>query len=261
MRHVPIFRSVARPLDRGGRRLALFALTVVAFLVVSGCSGASSTVSATSPPSSVSGVTSGPGTSTAPGEVVVAESGFSSYDTIDHTHSSWAVVLDNPNAGLDAVGVNLLLTFRNQSGMVLDTQTEQLSVLPPGRSAWAHEQPKDSLGPAVWNGGVAAMTANVTVTSWRPKRSGSFAVGDVRMDREAATRITTTRAVVTSSYAGEVIGAVGVAVFRDAAGKILGGSRSNVIALPAAKPVEIVVEEWEPLVGVTKAEIVVLPPE
>ncbi len=234
-----------------GRAYAAVVVAVVV-LLTAGCSGDEVATTASGGEAAATANTS------ARREIVVAETGFASYDTFDHTHSSWAVVIDNPTLDV-AVDVTLELTFKDAEGIVIDVKTEHIRAIQPGRSAWAREQPARTLGPGVWDGPVASLDTRVSVGGWQPRYDqGSLTATDVRFVAGKPTDIAKVTGTVRSTHNDEQHDVAVVALVRDGNGKLLGGARRRVDVVPPGQST-IEVEEWEPLPGASSAELYLLP--
>lgn len=210
-------------------------------------------VTSTSLPASTVSSTSSPEPSAQ--EVRVAEVGFSEFETVDRTLTSWAVVLENRSSNMAARDVTLNLTFKGADGQVLGSLSDVVCQLRPGRTGWAY-QPGVVVTPMLY--GAADLQVDVSVGEWVPigDGGGEFVVDDLELVEdpdETPKWVVTSRVSSTFEQAQDQVTAI--AVLRDEAGVILGGVRAPLSAIPPGGSSEVIVEEWERLNGAATADL------
>jgi len=160
----------------------------------------------------------------APDAVVdVVETGF----TIEDGRGSWAVILNNQSSREIATNLLVSVTLFDAGDGVVGTENGSIDGLFPGQTGAV-------TGPLFDVEDPASMEVNISVGDWRDSEgeSSGLTIEGVRT-RESDFGGLVTTATLSSSY-DEDLSAVRVdGVYRDAAGKILGGDLTYVQTLPA----------------------------
>ncbi len=209
------------------------------------------TASASSGPSGVS--TQPPPASALP--VQVTKQGFSQLpaDAEGDAHVTYGVLLRNPRAGQAAMDVRVLLTFTTRAGTVLDTKDDQLDVLLPGQTGAVGDDTKLS--------GVATMRVTVQVGSWvgsqgqnQGQAGGQLQASGVRTVRTKADEVTTF-ATVRSTFTLPLNDVEAVAVYYNAAGRVIGGAsdKLDTVAPNGQAPVSVNTSSVPP--GLVRTEL------
>lgn len=141
---------------------------------------------------------------------------------------SYAVVLRNASTTLLAAKVTVTITLADKRGRVVLRRSEQIEGIPPGEVT------------AVGDTDIAAVSAlsgyrlhaTWQVAHWLSARAvvhGRVSIGEVRWSQDAtATMQTAASARIRSSFTRPLWNLVLVAVYGDASGRVIGGSRGCV---------------------------------
>lgn len=163
----------------------------------------------------------------------VAVDGFGfTYYPVSTKYVQYGVVMRNPNlTGWFATDVRVNITFLSADGSVAGSEDESVSLVPPGLGS--------GKGRVFAVGGVSFVEASVTkmeVTVHAGlEATDSASFGDVTFSGVKTTSDaygTTTSGRVTSSYVEELKYAEVVAIYRNSAGKIVGGDSTLIDVLP-----------------------------
>lgn len=239
-----------------------FVVLLVSSVVVSGCAGevdVASSGAATSP------------TAVSLTELRVVDKGFTVWEGPDNSYLSWGVVLENPNGGYAARDVTLSVQAVGQAGERLGTEeVEKVPLVRPGSVGWAREHK----GGLLSQGGYSFMSARakepsqlevrVSVGSWVPVSSlpkGALEPRSVQVviaPDDIPSEVVTAEAH--STYREPQDGVSFVAVFRDDAGRIVGGARSITLSIPPDGPTPVRVEDRERLVSAKTADASLVSP-
>jgi hypothetical protein len=166
---------------------------------------------------------------TDPGVVDVVESGFTVTGRGEATQGTWAVVIDNPDTDRAATYVQIVATFRDADGEVVDVDSGSISGIgPSGRGAFASE----------WMSGIpdTARTLEVVAlaTGWSADpAAGDVTVSGVKVRPQEYGGVDVTGELV-STFERNVESLNVVVVFRSVDGTLIGGSSSYVDFVPAA---------------------------
>jgi hypothetical protein len=189
---------------------------------------------ATSAPTRTAG-SAAPGPATA--SVRVAGQGFSRLrpEPGEDPEVSYAVVLANPTSDQVATEVRVLVAFTDRAGRPLATEDGEVDVLLPGQSGALAGQTEVIAA-------AARMRVQVAVVRWQPAgaATGRLTVDGARTSA-AAGRVTTT-GTLRSTFATDLADVQVVAVYRDGAGRILGGEQGDVDLVPAGGSVPVLID-------------------
>lgn len=162
------------------------------------------------------------------GVVDVAESGFLVEGRGEDTQGTWAVIVDNPDTERAATFVQVVATFRDAEGRVVDVDSGSIAGIgPSGRGAYASE----------WMYGMPDTARTVEVvalaSTWVEEPAlGEVTASGVRVRPQEFGGIDVTGELV-STFDRKVESLNVVVVFRSADGALLGGSSTYVEFVPA----------------------------
>jgi hypothetical protein len=162
------------------------------------------------------------------GIVDVAESGFVIDGRGDDTHGTWAAIVDNPDTERAATFVQVVATFRDADGRVVDVDSGSIAGIgPSGRGAYASE----------WMYGMSDTARTVEVvalaSTWVDDPvAGELTASGVQVRPQEFGGVDVTGELV-STFDRKVESLNVIVVFRDADGVLLGGSGSYVEFVPA----------------------------
>lgn len=161
------------------------------------------------------------------GEVEITGKGFTQLpaNSIGDSYVSYAVTVSNSNSAaaskpLVADGVRLNITFRGADGNVVKSESETINFILPGKTM--------AIGTSTEAAGVATMEVKALVDRWTPNESpitGAFTTSEVTTRPDDYGGVKTSGSVA-STFAKDYKDVIGVAVYRNAAGDILGGDYS-----------------------------------
>jgi hypothetical protein len=162
------------------------------------------------------------------GVVDIADSGFLVEGRGEDTQGTWAVIVDNPDTERAATFVQVVATFRDADGQVVDVDSGSIAGIgPSGRGAYASE----------WMYGMPDTARTVEVVALASTWVDDPAVGEVtasgvRVRPQEFGGVDVTGELV-STFERKVESLNVVVVFRSADGALLGGSSSYVEFVPA----------------------------
>jgi len=222
--------------------LALLVLGVVAGALLGGggersasttngpaaATGAAPTTSGTAGSTGGSAQPTGPGTQV-PGiaSVQVVGSGLTQLppEPDGDVKATWAVVLRNPSRDQVATNILVRVSLRNGAGRVRATDDTELDVLLPGQTG--------AVGKDTSAANASRMDVTALVGSWQPvgQLQGQVRASNVRTFR-APDGDTESSVTLRSTFA-QPVDVDAVAVWRDRAGRIIGGTSDGVDHVPA----------------------------
>jgi hypothetical protein len=199
-----------------------------------------------------------------PTAVTVSEFGFTQLptDVNGGSYINSAIVLYNPNTTRIATVVFVKVTFYDAAGTVVDEEMPAVGYVGPHDIA--------ALAITTQGRGAVRMTAEARTESWKTVPSGEggkFTVADVNTVDNAFGGLTTT-GTVTSTYPKDVASTFAegpslvTALYRDASGKLFGGTSDQWDFVPTATPTRfrIYSSNLAPSV-VSTSEVVATPPQ
>lgn len=184
------------------------------------------------------------------GDLAVVDSGFSVYETGDDSEPaySYAAIVDNPtDARAEFVTVRILL--RDGEGTVLLTDSHVIQTFAPGmRMALASESPVQL--------DIDEIEVRFEVQSWREPTGDAFSL-TVSEPETVTTEFDTLKTTVeVSSDADDDVTSIDlVAVYRNAQGRIVGGTPGFLEFLPAGDRAVATIESGSAIPGVASTEV------
>ena len=168
-------------------------------------------------------------------DLVVVEQGFTAIPESDTNWAQVGIVLENPNADTHvAQFVNIQLTFYDANGALAGSSEELVTSILPGQRA--------ALGRPVFDAGTATEMEVVVRADWTTIdfAAGSFTFSEVTTS-PASFGGWETRGFVESAFEDEQETVEVVAIYKDAAGNVVGGDSTYVDFVPAGgrSPFEI----------------------
>lgn len=187
-------------------------------------------------------------------DIKVAESGFLGFQREfgDSPSASWAVLLHNPNSDhWIATDVRVNITFQRSTGEPVKTETDSVAAILPGQTVAIAP-----LGGSTDVAGAEAVDVQARVSSWEEadQAIGKFTASNVAT-RERAYGGLQTNGTLTSSFTRDLQDILATAVYRDAAGRIIGGSSTFVDFVPAGGQVGVEITSLSKIPGVASSEI------
>jgi hypothetical protein len=181
-----------------------------------------------------------------PAPVAPAGSGF---EQVAPDAVRYAVVVRNPNPSLEARDVTLEVTLRDAGGRPVGADMESVPAVPAGGAVGV-------AGAATVAGRPASIDVRVAASGFDPPRPGEVEVRGVSLRRAGGEVIV--RAAV--SAARPLRGARVVAVYWDAAGRIVGGDVTSADVPPRPAAATALIRAADPGRRIARAEVFVLPP-
>lgn len=160
----------------------------------------------------------------------VDEAGYALSSGLDsESYAHWAAVLTNPNDTFYGAFPTVTVTARDAAGTVMATEQQVLAALPPATSiAWA--------GQLSVQGVPASIEVTYADVEWHPTQTTAadyppFTATGVQMTGDDFSRDVVGE--LTNPYAAVVDEMAVTALYRDAAGTLIGGTTGFVSGLPA----------------------------
>ncbi len=167
--------------------------------------------------------------------VVVTDSGVGVFAAFDEPQGTWAATITNPNEGILAEFIEVLATFKDASGAVIDTQTDYLDALLPGEIRAVGSDYLDTDPADIVSVDVVASTRDFRVAG--PDDIATLSVSSPAVER--TTDGLSVLAEVTSTDDDVQTNASAVGVIRDADGRIIGAVTGYVGFVPAGGSVGV----------------------
>lgn len=192
-------------------------------------------------------------------DLEVAEYGFSTYQGQydDGANLSWAVVIENPNAANSwlATSTDVRVSFFDVGGGVIASTSDTIAlVLPSGKGAVVGSESYMSNSDLEL---VETMEVRLGEPAWEEADGpvGSFTTSGVQV-RADDFGVTTT-GTIESTFADEIEDAYGTAVYRDAAGAIIGGDFTFIDFIEPGESTPFEISGFSAPPAVTSAEVYV----
>jgi len=159
-------------------------------------------------------------------EVTITGNGFTQLppNSIGSSYLTYGVVVQNPSDDI-ATSVSLNIAFYNDAGVVVKATDQTISVILPGQSA--------AYGESLQAAGATRMEVQALVGRWEEATttSGAFTASGITTTPREYLGLQT-NATLSSTFAKDLKQVVAVAIYRDAAGAIVGGDRTYVDFVP-----------------------------
>lgn len=187
-------------------------------------------------------------------DIEVVESGFSTFVAYDDsTRASWAAIVSNPNGSpWLATSIDLTVTMLDDQGSVLASESDSLAVLLPGQSGAVTGTTLDDVD------GLTDLRVQARVRDWEraPGPYGSFETSDitVRQDDFGGWSVT---GQVASTFTEDFEDVYGVAVFRDAEDRIVGGAFTFIDFVPGGGDTSFQIDSFDDIEQVASSEVYV----
>jgi hypothetical protein len=172
-------------------------------------------------------------------------------DSIGASYISYGAVLSNPNPSTwSATDVSVNLTFTNATGTVVKSASETVAVILPGQRV--------AIGDSTAAAGATQMQVQTNVGSWQKltQAAGGFSASGVTTKYDGFA--TKTNGTLHSTFAKEMKTVQAVAIYYNAAGKVVGGDFTYVDFVPAAGTIGIEIQGHEK-VAAARTEIYAVP--
>jgi hypothetical protein len=227
------------------RRSLTASLAVSLLMLLSACGGdagspgSAGSASGTSAAASSSAAEDGGGKDNAkPFTITEQEHRVSS--SFGDTYVHWTVVIENPNADVYGTFPTVSVTGRDAAGKVVGTDDQVLDSLPPGGTIAFSGQASMTEKPAkveIAYKSVDWYDTKTTAADYPP-----FTVSDISVKKQEFGGLVVTGEVA-NPYKYAVSSLAATALFRNASGKLIGGTTSFLEDLPAAASMPMQVEE------------------
>jgi hypothetical protein len=183
--------------------------------------------------------------------LAVVDSGFSTYEGFDGAAGSYGLILENrSDRPINHLAVQVVVYDRN--GTVVGSYDHPVATLNPGARLGLGAEISDPLP-----NGIGRLDIRTEGREGEPVPGGAFSVADVSTSSDEFGVYTTF--VVSSSYAVEFELAPAYAVYRDAAGRIIGGANGVVDLIPPRGWANGEVTAFAVVPNVARAEVYVDP--
>jgi hypothetical protein len=181
--------------------------------------------------------------------LAVTESGFSTYQGFDGPAGSYGLILEN-TTGQPITFFNVQVVVYDTNDAVVGTYHHDVAVVNPGARLGLGAEIGDPVP-----GGIGRLDIRTAKGEGGPAPRGSFAVADVSTSSDEFGVYTTF--VVSSSYDAELELPHAYAVYRDPAGRIVGGANSLIDLIPPRVPVNGEVTAFDVVPNVARADVYV----
>jgi hypothetical protein len=183
--------------------------------------------------------------------LAVVNSGFSTYEGFDGPAGSYGLIVQNTSAQpISSFTVQVVVYDTDDS--VVGSYDHDVSVVNPGARLGLGAEVSDPLP-----NGIGRLDIRTDEADGDPVPQGAFAVADVSTSSDEFGVYTTF--VVSSSYDVELDNSHAYAVYRDAAGRIIGGANGLIDVLPPRGRASGEVTAFEVVPDVARAEVYVDP--
>ena len=186
----------------------------------------------------------------------VTESGYKIISGFDDYFLKWFVILENPNTDLYGVFPTLTITARDENGVILGTEDQVLSELPPGTKIAFAGQISTTKQPKTVEFTPSKVEWKETIT--KPSDYLPFQVEKINFS-SSGKNTATVSGDIKNPYSEDIDQLAVTSLLRNEEGKLIGGSTTFVDSLPAngSRPYSdkyVDVNE-----KATKAEVFVMP--
>jgi hypothetical protein len=183
--------------------------------------------------------------------LAVVDSGFSTYEGFDGPAGSYGLILENrTDRPISHLAVQVVVYDRND--VVVGSYDHAVAVVNPGARLGLGAEISDPLP-----NGIGRLDIRTEGREGEPVPGGAFTVADVSTSSDEFGVYTTF--VVSSSYAVELRLTPAYAVYRDAAGRIVGGASGLVDLIPPRGRANGEVTAFAVVPNVTRADVYVDP--
>lgn len=182
------------------------------------------------------------------GDLVVADSGFSTFETDFGPGYSYAAVIENPTAA-QAEFVTVRVLLRDADGKIGRTDEQIVQTIAPGQTIAVASETPDGVA-------IAEIEVRTEVETWR-EPSGTaptFAVSEPETEVTEFETMKTT-AELSSDAEADLTAIDVVAVYRNGAGEIVGGTPSFLDFLPRGETAVATIESATVIPGVESTEV------
>jgi hypothetical protein len=190
--------------------------------------------------------------------VQISEYGFSTYQgPYDSGPSlSWAVVLKNPNPADTSIAdrVDVSVTLLDAGGGVVASAQDTVAAILPGQTVAVTGSDSAYGNPDL--GLIKTMEVQIGSPQWEDagQTLGTFQISSIATRTGEFGQLTTT-ARVKSTFAKELKSTMAVAVYRNAAGKIVGGDFTFVDFIPAGGTASLSISGLSAIPGIDHADV------
>ena len=191
-------------------------------------------------------------------DLEVSEYGYSTYqgEFDDGANLTWAVVVENPNASHTwlATSTDVRVSFYDSGGGVVASATDTIALVIPGQTAAVVGSDSYFSNPDL--GLISSMDVRLGQPRWEEADGplGAFEVSDVQI-RHGQFGDATVTGQVASTFVEEIEDAYATAVYRDAAGAIVGGDFTFIDFIPSGETIPFEISGFGTPPGTESADV------
>lgn len=193
-------------------------------------------------------------------DVAVVDYGYSTWqgEYDDGARLSWAVVIENPNPDTQwvATRIDVRVSFFDAGGGVITTATDTVALVLPGQQAAVVGSDSPFSNPDL--GLIESMDVRLGQPSWEEADGpvGAFEVSGIQI-RTGQFGDATVTGQVSSTFADEIEDAYATAVYRDAAGAVIGGDFTFIEFIPSGESTPFEISGFGTPPGTSSADVYV----